>query len=427
MTKRKKYAITLISHGHLAKDLHFGPFCHNWWILSPSKKINNPCFLYPIHIQSKLLVTLNEHYFIIEVGQLESELGPHPSYICKCDGIQKIIGYDLPEIVQEYVHELLFQVFNYSFNKLRIWILEVGKSNNKKLNFAGFGFKSAFIYSYNRQHSIFYQEVEFNECKITIYMEGNKVHEMFIGCDPNSVWNQVGYLKQFSDWANEHLMTLVYNYHLKRHTSTQVNWKKLLQDWVLHENTIIELQLALRNLYQKAYNYLDVNPCGDNGKCNILSVIANAFSYEEINKNLKVSNDTIIAARKYAHVCGPGGRIKNKPVITYKKMSAEKQEQIRQFLTNKENVIMSLYKTDSVTNEPVYYLKDYNNVLWERFYEEYQKGMKRTSFYAHLEGNHEYIRDNVKCHYIQLENDIKNAKLDRDVSPGILVEKTNIS
>ncbi|CAG8567140.1 5108_t:CDS:2, partial [Gigaspora rosea] len=28
---------------------------------------------------------------------------------------------------------------------------------------------------------------------------------------------------------------------------------------------------------------------------------------------------------------------------------------------------------------------------------------------------------------IQLENDIKNAKLDRDISPGVLVEKTNIS
>ncbi|CAG8718214.1 5371_t:CDS:1, partial [Dentiscutata erythropus] len=149
------------------------------------------------------------------VGQLESELEPHPSYICKCDGIQseicrmpsiaittvyqkilqtktnfsgpEVMGYDMPKIVQEYLHELSFQVFNYSFNKLQIWILEVGKSNNEKLNFARPEFKSAFIYLYNSQHSIFYQEIEFNECRITIYKEGNKAREPFIGYDSNSI------------------------------------------------------------------------------------------------------------------------------------------------------------------------------------------------------------------------------------------------
>ncbi|RIB18166.1 hypothetical protein C2G38_2037144 [Gigaspora rosea] len=126
------------------------------------------------------------------------------------------MGYDMPEIVQEYLHELPFQVFNYFFNKLRIWILGVGKSNNEKLNFAGPGFKSAFIYSYNRQRSIFYQEVEFNECKITIYTEGNKVQKTFIGYDPNSGWNQVGYLKQFSGYQlfgldNQYVQNLIQN------------------------------------------------------------------------------------------------------------------------------------------------------------------------------------------------------------------------
>lgn len=62
---------------------------------------------------------------------------------------------------------------------------------------------------------------------------------------------------------------------------------------------------------------------------------------------------------------GPGGRIMNKPIIRYEKMSAEKQEQIQQFLTNKANVIMSSYKTDSITNEPVYYLKQSKDMLWE--------------------------------------------------------------
>ncbi|CAG8817029.1 23_t:CDS:2, partial [Gigaspora rosea] len=88
-----------------------------------------------------------------------------------------------------------------------------GKSNNEKLNFAGPGFKSAFIYLYNRQHSIFYQEVEFNESKITIYTEGNKFsgYQLF-GLDNQYVQNLNQYIHvptcSLTDWTNEHLMTL---------------------------------------------------------------------------------------------------------------------------------------------------------------------------------------------------------------------------
>ncbi|RIB24395.1 hypothetical protein C2G38_2284131 [Gigaspora rosea] len=178
MTKRKKYMINLIFHGYLVEDLHFSPFCHNWWISRPSEKNNDPCFLFPIHLQSKILVILNDRDFIIEVGQLDSQFGPHPSYTCKCDGIQselcktptetittvyqqifksktnfsgpEVMGYDTPKIVQEYLKELSFRVFNYSLNKLQIWILRINKSCNEKLGFAGHGFKSAFVYSYNK-------------------------------------------------------------------------------------------------------------------------------------------------------------------------------------------------------------------------------------------------------------------------------------
>ncbi|CAG8644670.1 33780_t:CDS:2, partial [Racocetra persica] len=111
-------------------------------------------------------------------------------------------------------------------------------------------------------------------------------------------------------------------------------------------------------------------------------------------------------------------------------MSAKKQEQIQQFLTNKVNVIMSSYKTDSATNEPVYYLKDSKNVLWEWFYKEYPDGMKHSSFYVYLQGNQyiyrenlgglcqtcskygydtfdeisDYIQGNIKCHYTVFSN-----------------------
>ncbi|CAG8601598.1 777_t:CDS:2, partial [Gigaspora rosea] len=132
MAKRQKYIINLIFSGYLDETLHF---------------------------------VLNGRDFIIEIGQLDSQFGPHPSYICKCDGIQsklceipteaittvyqqifkyksnfsgpEIMGYDTPHIVQEYLNNLPFRVFKYSFNKLRIWILGINKSHNQKLGFAG--------------------------------------------------------------------------------------------------------------------------------------------------------------------------------------------------------------------------------------------------------------------------------------------------
>ncbi|CAG8825148.1 13062_t:CDS:2, partial [Dentiscutata erythropus] len=59
----------------------------------------------------------------------------------------EIMGYDTSNIVQEYLNNLLF-----------------------RLGFAGHGFKSAFIYPYNKQRSIFFQE------------------------------NKVGYLRQFTGY-----------------------------------------------------------------------------------------------------------------------------------------------------------------------------------------------------------------------------------
>ncbi|CAG8780152.1 2938_t:CDS:2, partial [Cetraspora pellucida] len=142
-------------------------------------------------------------------------------------------------------------------------------------------------------------------------------------------------------------------------------------------------------------NSLSINIRGGNGKCHILSVIANAFTYEEIKENLGVSNDAINAARYHANVYSSERQIVNKPIVTHEKMSAEKEQQIQQFLANKANVVMSSYKTDSMTNEPVYYLKHSKDILWERFREEYPNGMKRTSFYAHLQEGQYLYRENL--------------------------------
>ncbi len=51
---------------------------------------------------------------------------------------------------------------------------------------------------------------------------------------------------------------------------------------------------------------------------------------------------------------------------------------------------MSSYKTDAKTGQPVVYLKNTKNILWEKFKESFPNGIKRTTFYTQLMG-HQYI------------------------------------
>ncbi|CAG8794580.1 25648_t:CDS:2, partial [Dentiscutata erythropus] len=49
------------------------------------------------------------------------------------------------------------------------WILGIGKSSKPEWNYAGTGYKAAFIYMYQKQRCIFFEEFDDDECKLTIY------------------------------------------------------------------------------------------------------------------------------------------------------------------------------------------------------------------------------------------------------------------
>ena len=56
-------------------------------------------------------------------------------------------------------------------------------------------------------------------------------------------------------------------------------------------------------------------------------------------------------------------------------MSTEIQEQLQAFLIDKAYVVMSSYKTDAATNEPVYYLKQTKIGFWKKYHEQYPDGV----------------------------------------------------
>lgn len=103
----------------------------------------------------------------------------------------------------------------------------------------------------------------------------------------------------------------------------------------------------------------------------------------------------ITEACRYARINGPGCVQLEKPKITIKKLTPEKEEQIESFFQDKANVIMSSYKTDSATGLPVHYLKNTKKALWERFHEEYPDGIKRTTFYKYLQGEQYIYKENL--------------------------------
>ena len=75
-------------------------------------------------------------------------------------------------------------------------------------------------------------------------------------------------------------------------------------------------------------------------------------------------------------------------------------KQFSNFFEDKANVIMSSYKTDAKTQLPVLYLKNTKKALWEKFQKTYPNGLKRTTFYRQLEGNHYQYREDMSRLYV---------------------------
>ncbi|GES86464.1 hypothetical protein GLOIN_2v1767687 [Rhizophagus clarus] len=486
MPKHKDYTVTLISSGIIVDTLHYGPFCHNWWISRPSEKRESLILLHPIRLHMKTLVSLKDRDFIIEVVETSSNYGQIPGYICKCDG-PAVMGFDIPIISEILLKDLSFRTFIFSLGKLNIWVLGIGKSNKNEWNFAGTGYKTSFIHTYQKQRCVYLQELDDDCCQVTIY-SGNEVRKFYVGDNPELVWKKIGILQQYKgkelfgmenskvqrmilstpsctleEWDDDDVMDEMYRHHLRQRIPTIINWQLLFKDWHSEASTIIELQTQFKRLYPSDHKITDrelrawksmlknvgctritpfnkeqsecefwsrsSTPTVDQENLKILykqgfinpipvhfqnktQIFWNSFIltkvglmeklvfYQLLLKNFltrksKVSNDAVCYARNHAHIYGAGGQVWDKPIITREKLSVEKQEQLQAFLMDKANVVMSSYKTDAATSEPVHYLKQTKIALWKKYHEQYPDGIQRTSFFTKLEGNRYIYRENL--------------------------------
>uniref|UniRef100_U9UH23 Uncharacterized protein n=1 Tax=Rhizophagus irregularis (strain DAOM 181602 / DAOM 197198 / MUCL 43194) TaxID=747089 RepID=U9UH23_RHIID len=140
---------------------------------------------------------------------------------------------------------------------------------------------------------------------------------------------------------------------------------------------------------------LDDNKKTRDGKRRILSIIANDFTYEELEYNLGVASYTVLESRRHAVLNGFGAPPIEKPKFHRLKFKIEQIDQFDSFFMRKDIVNMSSYRTHSKSGLPIMYLQDHKQALWEKFSEEYPNGMRRTAFMTRLQGSRFVYQDNL--------------------------------
>ncbi|CAG8434252.1 3254_t:CDS:2 [Diversispora eburnea] len=140
---------------------------------------------------------------------------------------------------------------------------------------------------------------------------------------------------------------------------------------------------------------LDDNQKNRDGKCRILSIIANDFTYKELENNLDVATHTIGESRKHAMVNGFGCPPLVKPIFYRLKFTMEQINQFEYFFTRKDVVNMSSHKNYSQSGLPIMYLQDHKQALWEKFSEEYPNGIHHTAFMTCLQGSRYVFQNNL--------------------------------
>jgi hypothetical protein len=305
MSKRKSYSVSLMSLGHLKEHLHFGDFSQYWW---ETRQTENNSILYPIRLNMKTLVVLNETHFFITI--IENHLHK-PGYVCEANGLTSnvfdnssaainthywqlfssqtkylgplIMGHDKPEINDQLLTDVVFHPFNCIYKKFTIFVYGIGRSSDDELCCVGPGFKSSFVcvIGIEKKSTLFVQEINHDNSIVKIYQD-HKLVSTYIGSNPNDVWEKVGYLKNHKgtdlfginqpqvqsliqticvpkcsseEWNIVNKMESLWNYHLRKCTLASIPWNEFFIKWYNDKKTIIEITSALKKIYPPNYEF----------------------------------------------------------------------------------------------------------------------------------------------------------------------------
>ena len=191
------------------------------------------------------------------------------------------MGWNDESIIKILKQNIQYIPVTVNIGNYEIFIYGIGSSSYEKLCYAGSGFQASFLHTYERKQSIFVSRIEEKDCIVEIYRNFTLIKQ-FIGVTPDEVWKKTGQIKKFTgtqlfgldnpitkkliqqhripkctvnDWNNESILNRLFDYHVKRRTIANADWKYFFTSWAESENSVIELEPALRAIYPKGYEF----------------------------------------------------------------------------------------------------------------------------------------------------------------------------
>ncbi|CAB5196750.1 unnamed protein product [Rhizophagus irregularis] len=92
----------------------------------------------------------------------------------------------------------------------------------------------------------------------TVYKNRFNTSTRYLGTSSREKWRYAGSARTqytLNDWNDEYILKRLFDYHVKRRTLANANWKYFFTSWIKTENPIIELEPALHAIYLKGYEF----------------------------------------------------------------------------------------------------------------------------------------------------------------------------
>ncbi|RHZ85580.1 hypothetical protein Glove_64g62 [Diversispora epigaea] len=313
MSKRWQPSVKLITTGIIISDLHFGTFLRDWWYIRMTLQENGIRAeqYYPFQVGMKIQVEIKNRPFIIRVVQgnnnsLPRFLFDEASRVLKFYEICQADGKNDQEIIKS---------LGFVFTK-PIFYLKNFKDNYSKME-----------QIFNRLALLYPSNYIFSKREIRAWQAMLRA----IGCVNITPFDKKE--SEIKFWTR----------------SPNPESNKAVINMLYHNADSIE------KFWNSFEHSLNLNQRDNNGKQRILSIIADNFSYEELETKLHVSSHMIHIWTKN----GPGCPAISKPPM--KKKSCL------------ENMKINL------NGLPLKCLSNQKETLWEKFHKSFPNGMKRTA------------------------------------------------
>ncbi|CAJ0639951.1 1542_t:CDS:2 [Entrophospora sp. SA101] len=270
---------TFIEIGLVTKNLHHGLFASHWWHEATITSLNKKK-LYPIRLNLRMHHIYNKITIFTYVYQGNGNSPVFQSsineFVVNSNDMTNSVNAVYDQYLQSNKNQDKFKMFviNASYNA-------TGPSD---------GYHITFVERFRHEHVIFSQFYNNNLYHVNLYSLniGELLYE-HQNSDVNVLWKSIGLFQKYSGRQ----LFLLENAEMKQIIEKTIIFQVSCSEW---DPIIFD---KLHSTYIKHFYRPD-------GQQRILSIIAEKFSYSELENCFNISNNLITAAGKYARIYGEG-------------------------------------------------------------------------------------------------------------------------